>query len=177
MPDVLGFMRKAFPFISAAANFGGPLGTLTAGMVGKALGVKSLGPGQDEISAAIAGATPEQMAQLRQAEGELQAKLQEMGFQHVEELEKIAESDRESARARQVAVKDRVPGVLAIGITLGFFGVLGVVGLHGVVQQSRDLVNVMLGALGTAWVSVVTYYFGSSAGSDRKTDLLASVQK
>src|SRR5260370_4981451 len=119
MPDVLGFMRKAFPFISAAANFGGPLGTLTAGMVGKALGVKSLGPGQDEISAAIAGATPEQMAQLRQAEGELQAKLQEMGFQHVEELEKIAESDRESARARQVAVKNPAPRSLAIALTLG----------------------------------------------------------
>ncbi len=172
MPDVLGFMRKAFPFISAAANFGGPLGTLAAGVVGKALGVKT-DASQDAISAAVAGATPEQMLALRQAEGELQAKLQEMGFQHVEELEKIAEGDRESARARQIAVRDRVPGVLAIGITLGFFGVLGVVGLHGVRDQSRDLVNIMLGSLGTAWVCVVQYYFGSSAGSDRKTELLA----
>jgi len=130
--------------------------------------VKSLDAGQDAISAAVAGATPEQMVQLRQAEAELQAKLQEMGFQHVEELEKIAESDRESARARQIAVKDRVPGLLAVGVTLGFFGTLGVVGLHGVVDKSRDLVNIMLGSLGTAWVAVVQYYFGSSAGMTAK---------
>src|SRR5437773_569825 len=74
MPDVLGFMRKAFPVFSAFASFGGPLGTLAAGMAGKALGVKALDTNQDAIAAAIAGATPEQMVQLRQAEAERQAK-------------------------------------------------------------------------------------------------------
>jgi hypothetical protein len=174
MPDFKGLVKKAFPFISAAAAFGGPLGTLAANAVGKAVGATNLDPTPGGLAAAIAGATPEQLQQLRQAEADTQARLQQMGFTHVEELEKLSVEDRESARARQIAVKDRVPGVLAIGITIGFFGVLGVVSFHGFKEQSRDLMNIMLGSLGTAWVSVVTYYFGSSAGSDRKTELMAT---
>ncbi len=83
MANIAGFLKKAFPFISAAASFGGPLGTLAASTVGKALGVNTIGPTTDEISAAVAGATPEQMVQLKQAEAELQAKLQHMGIEHV----------------------------------------------------------------------------------------------
>jgi hypothetical protein len=172
MPDVKGFLKKAFPFIAAAAGLGGPLGTLAAGAVGNALGLK-VDSNLDAIGAAIAGAKPEQISALQQAEADLQVKLQQIGFEHVEELERLAEADRESARARQVAVKDRVPGLLAIGISVGFFSVLGLVGFHGVLPQSEKLVDIMLGSLGAAWLSVVTYYFGSSAGSDRKTELLA----
>ena len=45
--------------------------------------------------------------------------------------------------------------------------------LRALPEANRDLVNVVVGALGTAWISIIGYYFGTSAGSMRKTELLA----
>lgn len=174
MAGVTGFLKKAFPFISAAASVGGPLGTLAAAAVGKALGVDKVEPTENAITTAIAGATPEQMIALKQAEMDCQAKLQQMGFQNAEDLESIAEQDRANARAREIALKDRVPALLALAITVGFFGILLLVVLRGINSNVHDLVTLLLGSLGTAWTGMVTYYFGSSSGSARKTEILAN---
>ncbi len=85
--------------------------------------------------------------------------------------------DRADARAREIVVKDKLPAVLAIAVTCGFFAVLFLAFTRGVNDQSRDLANIMIGTLGTAWVSVITYYFGSSAGSAQKSELLATMEK
>lgn len=37
---------------------------------------------------------------------------------------------------------------------------------------AKDLLNVLLGALVTNLATVYSYYFGSSAGSERKTEIL-----
>ena len=172
MPDFGGFLKKAFPFISAAASFGGPIGTLAAGMVGKALGVDKLGPTQDAISAAIAGATPEQLNQMKQIEADLQAKLQQMGFQHVEELERLAVSDRDSARTLQISTKSKTAPALAWLIVLSFL--LAVIAiLRGWGKVDAAFSGTLIGYLAANCNQVISYFFGSSAGSDRKTELMA----
>lgn len=174
MANVLGVIRKAFPFIAAAASIGGPLATMAANAVGKALGVdKPPDSTSDAISDAIAGATPEQLIKLKEAEGDLKVRLAQLGFENVEDLENIAEADRASARARQIALRDRMPAILATAVTVGFFGVLWLVS-RGVNPQAHDVMVAMVGVLGSAWMSVVTYYFGSSSGSARKTEILAN---
>jgi UDP-N-acetylmuramyl pentapeptide phosphotransferase/UDP-N-acetylglucosamine-1-phosphate transferase len=100
--------------------------------------------------------------------------MQKLGFEDVEALEAIAAGDRANARDREVKTKDWAPKALGIAITLGFFGLLFFLLRHEPPEKSRDILNIMMGSLGSAWIGVVTYYFGSSAGSARKTELMAT---
>ena len=167
--NVGGFIKQALPWIGAAATGNIPaLVQLAAGTVAKAVG-KDVKPNLDDISAAIAGATPEQLLALKQADNEMQVKLQQLGFEHIEDLEKIAADDRANARAREVSLKDKVPALLAFVVTLGFFGLLAAMMVHAIPPASEKIIDIMVGSLGTAWVSVVSYYFGSSAAHDALT--------
>lgn len=173
MANVLGFMSKIAPWVTAAATGNVPaLIGLAAKTVGDVTG-KKVDSTADSISAAIAGATPEQILALKQADAELQVKLQALGFQDVEALAKISADDRANARLREETLKDKIPSALAIMVTLGFFGVLAYMLKYQVPAQGHDAMLLMLGGLGSAWTSVVAYYFGSSAGSAAKTELLA----
>ena len=108
---------------------------------------------------------PEQQIQFEKQMAEIEANAKQA-------LEKIAADDRNSARQREIAVKDKTPAVLAYTITLGFFGILTFMLTKNIPEAGHDALLIMLGSLGTAWIAVVSYYFGSSAGSERKSDLL-----
>ena len=173
MADVKSVFKTIFPYISAASSLGGPLATMAANAVGKALGVDGVAPSAESIQQAIAGATPEQMLALKKAEQDFQLQLKELDIKSVADLEKIAADDRNSARNREIALKDRIPALLSLLVTIGFFGLLGYMLKYQIPSNNRDILNVMLGSLGTAWIAIITYYFGSSAGSARKSELLA----
>ncbi len=167
--------KTAFPFISAAASIGGPLGTMAASAVGSALGVK-VEATADSISDAIAIATtknPDAMLKLKDAEHSFKVQMETLGFEHIEQLEEIAATDRANARAREIAVKDRIPAILAIAVTGGFFTLLGILCFAAVPAASENVLFALSGILGTAWTSVISYFFGSSAGSAAKTKILA----
>jgi hypothetical protein len=108
----------------------------------------------------------EQMMSLKQAEIELQAKAQELGLN----FETLAIQDRKSARDMQISTKSIIPAVLAIGVTIGFFTIL--VGLMTDNVTKSDALLLMLGSLGTAWTAIVSFYFGSSANSEKQTEML-----
>lgn len=174
----LDFLRKIAPMIGTALSFGGPIGAMAGGVLTKVLQVKTTDgqlPTVDDVAAAVA-ASPDQaaaIASIKKAEQDFQVQMRTLEINSVQDLEKLASDDRADARARQIAVRDRVPALLAFVITVGFFATLWWVFLHGVQAEARDMAHIMVGTLGTAWVAVVSYYFGSSAGSDRKTEILA----
>jgi hypothetical protein len=70
----------------------------------------------------------------------------------------------------QVATKSYLPPTLAIGVTVGFFGILFGL-MFGQIEHAPQI-DIMLGSLGTAWTGIIAFYFGSSAGSQAKDDLL-----
>jgi hypothetical protein len=72
----------------------------------------------------------------------------------------------------QATTRSLMPPVLAGTVTVGFFGIM-VMMFIGKVDSANPAILMMLGSLGTAWTGIIAYYFGSSAGSQAKTDLLS----
>lgn len=147
---------------------GGPLGGLAGGMVAQALGAPKDAT-DNELEAAARTATPDQLLALKQADHDFEAHLQELGVK----LEEIAASDRANARAMQTATQSRVPAALTFTLTIGFFAALGGMFFFEIPVSNRDLVNIMVGSLGTAWIASTAFWFGTTRDSSRKTELLA----
>ena len=168
--NIKPFVSKFAPIVGAA--LGGPLGGAAGALLASALGVKDADPKSIEQAIKNGTLTGEQIIALKQAEDQFALQMKQLDINSVEEMEKLAIQDRSSAREREMAVKDWTPRILAYGVTIGFFGLLSFLLRHDLPAGSKDVLNIMLGSLGTAWISIVTYYFGSSAGSDKKTDLM-----
>lgn len=172
----LGILKKAFPFIEAAASAGGPLAVMAAQAVGKAIGAdKPIEPTPEGIAKAIqdAGFTPDQRAALMQHEADLKQELDKLGYQTLEDLTKLDNDDRASARARQIALKDATPTILAVFVVVAWGLIQWFLLTHVVPPPMIQIVARVLGTLDAALMMVLSYYFGSSAGSAKKTELLA----
>jgi len=146
-----------------ATALGGPLAGLAVTAISKALGVDEKDV-QDTISSGKL--TADQLAAIKQAEIQLQAQAQQLGLN----FETLAVADRKSARDMQAITKSYMPAVLAIAVTVGFFGILYAL-MSGYAQKSDELM-IMLGSLATAWTGIIGFYFGSSSGSLEKDSML-----
>jgi hypothetical protein len=158
-----------------ATALGGPLAGMAVQAIGAAFGMDP-GATQETVAAKLAGATPADMLALKQAEEKFQVDMRALEIDLEKTVIRADVDDRASARAREVSVRDWIPGLLAMLITAGFFGVLTYMLRFGLSKDGGgEALLVMLGSLGTAWISVVAYYFGSSAGSERKTATIANM--
>ncbi|WP_273430449.1 hypothetical protein [Chitinibacter tainanensis] len=145
---------------------GGPLGGLAGAALASVLGVEN---DPEQIGAAVANATPEQLLAIRQADNQFKLQMAELGFKSVADLEKIAADDRANARSREIALNDWMPKALGLLVVAGFFGVIGLLVAYGLPKSGSDSLLVLVGALGAAFGSIVQYYYGSSAGSAAKS--------
>jgi hypothetical protein len=162
----MDWLKTVLPTVATA--LGGPLAGVAVNFIADKLGLED--KTVEAVQAAISAASPEQLVQLKQIDADLQKYFAGLGIK----LEEIAAADRASARDREAKTGDTLtPRLLAVGVTIGFFGVLGYLLVSGKPASGGDALLVMLGALGGAWASIVAYYFGSSAGSAEKSALLA----
>lgn len=170
MKNWKGVLASVAPALASA--LGGPL----AGVAVKTIGDRLLGKPdatEDDVAAALAGGDASVLVRLREIDAQFRKEMAQIGV----DLEKIAAEDRASARAREVSARDSwTPRVLAAVVVVGFFATVYMV-LAGHVAGLKDprvavLVGTLVGYASAKADQVVGYYFGSSVGSARKTELM-----
>lgn len=149
----------------------GPAGQAAGSILATKLGVPAT---PDDLGRVLQG-DPDALAKIKQIESEERIRFAELAAQDAATRIQADVADRDSARKREIAVHDLTPMVLAYGLTLIVFVLVTLIAVKGLppVEQGRDAVVGFVSAVITAWAGAMSYYFGSSRGSDAKTVLLA----
>lgn len=170
----IDFFKKALPFLTTGLSLAGPAGAVASSVLGKVLKIDSPTVGSVQDALAKLTLSPEVQAQLQEAENQYRAQMQSMGFQHETELAALAEKDKESARNLQIQTHSyTMPALAFLGVlVLGFC--IYMVGFRELPTTGRDAMMILLGIVSAITKDIYGYFFGSSAGSDEKTKLLAN---
>jgi hypothetical protein len=167
MSGNLDWLKSVVPTIATA--LGGPLAGVAATFVADKLGLgdKTV----EAVQAAISGASPDQLIQMKQIDADLQKYFASLDIQ----IDQIDAGDRASARDREIKTGDSLtPRILAAVVVIGFFGTLWFLFLYGVsAEKAGSAVLILVGVLGSGFGQVLNYFFGSTKGSADKTALIA----
>ena len=127
-----------------------------------------------------------QIAQMEHEEELLKLRLEEDKLDLAELQARLKDTNDAREREVQIANSDKAPlinkivtPVLALSILLLTFVLFGVVMFDGspVEASRKDILIFVLGVLSSIASQIVSYYFGSSAGSKDKTDALKEAIK
>lgn len=173
--DLKGTISKVAPWLGAA--LGGPLGAAAGKLVAAALGGDPTTATTEELAKLVQNITPEQLLALKQADQVFQLQLKQMDINEVKDLEALAVEDRKSARERQALVRDVTPQVLAyLALTVwasmnGFLLYMAYKGQSLPIDMSPLIMRV-LGTMDALMGMAFAFFFGTSAGSRSKDQML-----
>jgi hypothetical protein len=174
--DVAGVVENLAPTI--ASVIGGPLAGSGVSALEKLFGLTpeskaSTDNRLDTVAASISGATPQQLEDMRKCDQDYAVAMAQAGFKDAETLASLKVQDTVSARTMQTTNRSIVPAWLTFVITIGFFGLLVGLFCAPVPETSRALIYSATGTLGTVWLVVVHFWFGSTSDTAQVNDLLA----
>lgn len=168
----LDTLKKLAPTVAAA--LGGPLAGVAVTAIGELFGMAE--PTQDKIKAAIENGslTGEQISGIRTLEMKLKAEEAERGFRYAD----LEFRDRDSARKANVegGTLNKLFWLSLWLISTVLIAELCVLRLgipHGVPEI---VVGRVLGMLDSVAMQVMNFWYGTSSGSARKTELAAQAK-
>jgi len=167
--DWKSILSQVAPTIATA--LGGPL----AGMAVAFIGNKVLGKPAatvDDIANLVTSTDPQALVQLKQAELDFQAHLQDVGVQ----LDQLDVSDRESARNLAIARGFWPQIALSVVFLGGYFMLMWVivVGSVNIPPAYHDLAVTLIGVLTAGVPMILNFWFGSTHGSQKKDNTIAA---
>lgn len=164
----LSFLKQVVPTIATA--LGGPLAGVAAGFIADKLGVSDKTVAN--ISGLVQSATqsPETLIELKKIDNDLKKYYEQVGV----DIFALEIKDRDSARNREILLKDIMPKLLGSVIVGGFFMVIGLLVFKDIPSTRENIIMFLLGSLSNMTQSVMSYYFGSTKGSSDKTAVMAA---
>ncbi|MDR6393069.1 hypothetical protein [Paraburkholderia phenoliruptrix] len=174
--SALNVVKTLAPTIATA--LGGPLAGGAVAALESVFGITakqdaSTDDRQTAIAAAISGATPEQLAAMRAKDQDYALAMAQAGFKDTEMLASLKVQDVSNARDMQKTTRSQVPAWLTFFVTAGFFGLLIGLFLAPVPDGAKALIYSATGTLGTVWLVVIHFWFGSTSDTTQVNDLLA----
>ena len=166
-------LKKALPVLRgiapmAAGALGGPFAPVAMGLMKKLLGAQELS--DEETLLQLAEARPEDLLKLRQLDADLELARENLKIKH----EEMYLHDKQSARERHTAVKDKEPARLTyLAVTMLLIVVAFIsIGGSDLGDFEKQTLSTVLGALIMLAREGYSFFLGSSIGSKEKDDAL-----
>lgn len=159
----MDWLKMIAPTLATAVA--GPFGTMAYGLIAHELGVS---PDEAKSTIETGKLTADQIASVQLAEIQIKAKAQELGLN----FEQLAVADRKSARDMQITTQSNVPAGLAILIVCAWVAIQWFLMTHVIDASMRELIARVLGTLDGALMLVLSFYYGSSNGSQAKDSMI-----
>lgn len=174
----MDFLKTIAPWIFNAltGNVVGLAG-LAASTVASKLGLAD--SSVDAVKTALSGITdPKDLLALKQADNAFAIQMKQLGFQHEEQMAGLEFKDTDSARNRQVALKDKMPDYIAGVVVIATFVLEGMLMFHALPTNVDGVIlGRVLGTLDAALILVLQFYFGSSRSSQKAQDAAVDIGK
>ena len=118
---------------------------------------------------------PDSLLKVKQIETSHKEELQRLQFEEM----KLITADISNARDRELSMAKmgktewHMPG-LAWFISAAYVGLVFTLIFVPLPQDTSGAIMMLFGSLSTAWGAIISYYYGSSHGSQKKDDVIAS---
>jgi len=148
-----------------ATALGGPLaGAATKFISGKLLGKDD--STLEEIEQAVLGASPEQLANLKNIDYEFKKEMEKLKI----DVFKIVADDKKNARHEHK--HSNMPGVLSVGLSLTIMAIVYMLFYIEPPEGAREVLFMLLGVVVKEWGGSMQYWFGTTRSSSEKTRLI-----
>ncbi len=120
----------------------------------------------EEIEQAVLGATPEQLANLKNIDYEFKKDMEKLGI----DVFKIEADDKKNARAEHK--QSSMPAVLSLSLSLTIAAIVYMLFYIEPPEGAREVLFMLLGVVVKEWGGSMQYWFGTTRSSSEKTRLL-----
>lgn len=169
-------------------KLGAPLlGTVIAGPAGGAMGAliaSTFGANPEDPQDVInkMSGDPDAAIKLIQIQSDNKVELGKLAIQklRIEQDAKelsfrdVKDARKQAANELELGKKDPMRNVMAFLVTITFVSMIGLFVFVKIDMSVKEILILLMGSLATQFADIVRFYFGSSAGSKKKDDIIRS---